>query len=343
MVERRPRRVTETYQRVREIFIARVRKKASAESGGAEVLHPLVGEHGTFVHAKNEPIQDAGAELPSRGLFIVADGVSSDEGGDVAAALACETIVSHWDTLPNEELSLENTIELMKSSIMDARDAIAEAAQQDPSKATMATTIVVAKLWQGSLGRKKVIFGSVGDSRGAILRRDGKLEQVTIDDDLASNFIADKKRLGALQAKMSNVTSYDQLSDQPMIQLAKPTQLNVYRNGIVQNDAVTELTEQDLFASRNYIRISLSAARLPEVNIEMRNISSGNTVVLSTDGETDNNRHNERQRILSTPASAQQKAQSLGEAAVLKSQEEKSPDNIRPKFDDTLVKVITVA
>jgi serine/threonine protein phosphatase PrpC len=342
MVERKPFKAGEYYRRAKGKVVD-VFTRRKKEDKTPEALHPLVAEYATFRHAKNDPDQDADADFPEKGLFVVADGVGSEPGSENASALACKTILETWKTAaPSEELSLSDTITLMRSSIVHAQEAIVGEGQSDPTRRKIATTVVAAKLWQSPTGEKKVIFGWVGDSKGAILRKNGTLDQVTVDDDAVSYYLSDPEQIKALHEKIGNANSYDEFGNEPIVHFTEPEPFLVYRNGRVEQDDVTSLTEQDFFANRNMTE-TLGVAYHGKVNLAMRTVSAGDQIVLLTDGVSDNNTHDQREAILSGEGGVQEKAQKLGDAAVTKSQEVRTTNNIRSKFDDMRAKLIKVA
>ncbi|MGR9106667.1 MAG: PP2C family protein-serine/threonine phosphatase [Gammaproteobacteria bacterium] len=114
---------------------------------------------------------------PELGLWIVADGMGGHESGEVASAMTVD-IVSK---------SVENGMSLTES-LVSAHEAVMHAADSDPSKSGMGSTVVVLKI---NGNRYEVAW--VGDSRVylyskkkgfKLLTHDHSYVQLLIDNDL---------------------------------------------------------------------------------------------------------------------------------------------------------------
>ena len=109
-------------------------------------------------------------------LLIVADGMGGHEGGEVASAMAIESIQNQLN-----ERSVDQTIplggysEILAGMLEEANKAIYEAGLSG-GKGLMGTTCTTA-IKSGN----EVHIAHVGDSRGYLLRKEN-LSQVTIDD-----------------------------------------------------------------------------------------------------------------------------------------------------------------
>jgi protein phosphatase len=125
--------------------------------------------HGVTDRGRRQSNEDAMLVDSDRGLFIVADGMGGHNAGEVASDLAVRTV---HDYLAAESPSEDAVVE----ALCLANDQVLAAAGEDPSYVGMGTTIVVA--W---LTGDKMLFGSVGDSRIYLWRRD-TLTQLTTDD-----------------------------------------------------------------------------------------------------------------------------------------------------------------
>jgi len=118
------------------------------------------------------------------GLFAVADGMGGHASGEVASAIAVETIgdVLLQEADP-EETRLEVAVpddtakiyERLRYSMNQASLRIRRAAVEDPTHAGMGTTLVVLLIESG-----RAHISHVGDSR-AYLFRAGRLERITRD------------------------------------------------------------------------------------------------------------------------------------------------------------------
>jgi protein phosphatase len=134
---------------------------------------------GGRVRRRNE---DSFLVLQERSLFLVADGMGGYRGGDIASALAVETVASAFETetfLGKTESaeSLPRRGREMACAIQMANQAVLERGAREASLADMGTTIVAARF---SPNRQRVYIGHVGDSRCYRLRGNA-LKQMTTD------------------------------------------------------------------------------------------------------------------------------------------------------------------
>lgn len=113
---------------------------------------------------------------PSLCVAIVADGMGGASCGEVASAMAIETVVDYLRN-PPPALPLE---ELLEEAVREANRRVLERAQREVSCRGMGSTIV-AVLWN----LPRVIIANVGDSR-AYLCRQGLLTQLSYDQTLVN-------------------------------------------------------------------------------------------------------------------------------------------------------------
>ncbi len=116
--------------------------------------------------------EDSMLVFPDRSLFVVADGMGGHKGGNVASALAVDTLRAAFEKnvftgqtessapVPPRALELARGIQM-------ANQAILERAQGDETLANMGTTVVAARF---SPNKQRVYVGHVGDSRCYRLR-----------------------------------------------------------------------------------------------------------------------------------------------------------------------------
>jgi len=121
-----------------------------------------------------------------RGMFILADGMGGHNAGEIASALAIESIKhALYDVL---------TPEVIDSEIVDYNDAIYEAityanteifeqAQENPDYAGMGTTLVMSLIHNG-----KALIANVGDSR-LYVHNGSTLKQMTTDHSLVQEMV----------------------------------------------------------------------------------------------------------------------------------------------------------
>jgi protein phosphatase len=123
------------------------------------------------IRAGNEDSLYADA-TPSRGLFIVADGMGGHAAGEVASAMAVQIIARELDGLADPDAA---AVGRMDRALREANRAIFERTARESDKQGMGTTASVLVVAGGSY-----LIGQVGDSRVYRLR-DGALEQLTRD------------------------------------------------------------------------------------------------------------------------------------------------------------------
>lgn len=118
------------------------------------------------VRQRNE---DALLARPDRGVLAVADGLGGHPAGDVASM----TAISSLDKAP---LTAESSEADLRSAAQAAHEAIQIAADEEPGRVGMGTTVVVALVGEGSA---RVLH--VGDSRAYLLGPAGGLRALTED------------------------------------------------------------------------------------------------------------------------------------------------------------------
>jgi protein phosphatase len=129
--------------------------------------------------------EDSLLVLPERSLFGVADGMGGYQGGDVASALAVDTI--RWAFENNvfegrtaSDASVPRRGRELVCAIQMANQAVLRRAKDAPSLKNMGTTVIMARF---SPNKQRVYIGHVGDSRCYRLRG-GTLRQLTTDHTL---------------------------------------------------------------------------------------------------------------------------------------------------------------
>ena len=130
----------------------------------------MLAAHGVTHTGRRSTNEDAMLVDPAIGLFIVADGMGGHNAGEVASALAIQTI--------RDFVAAESPLDARAVAVClrEANDEILTTAEGSPEYQGMGTT-VVAVFANGD----RVTYGSVGDSR-LYLWHGGRLRQVTQDD-----------------------------------------------------------------------------------------------------------------------------------------------------------------
>jgi serine/threonine protein phosphatase PrpC len=136
--------------------------------------------------------EDAFRLDPEIDLYVLSDGMGGQAHGEVASALAVDTVIKHCREAKNDpDITLfgdgrpdlcEHSNRLM-SAVRLANRRIFDAALQDTAHEGMGATIVAA--W---LDDRRMSLVHVGDSR-AYLLRGGSLEQLTADHSLVAEHV----------------------------------------------------------------------------------------------------------------------------------------------------------
>ena len=132
---------------------------------------------------------------PDLGFMIVADGMGGHASGEVASRLASELCTEQMKRALQtghvpvffhvpRKADLDPRSILLGDCVKFANQAVYEAAQTDPAKHNMGTTLV-ASIWLD----EKLAIANVGDSRLYVVR-DGKLKQQTTDHSFVQEQIA---------------------------------------------------------------------------------------------------------------------------------------------------------
>ena len=141
--------------------------------------------------------EDAYRIEPALDLYVLSDGVGGEEQGEVASALAVETIVRHCLEAENNHATplfveprpdISERTNRLASAVTLANRKIFDSASSHPDRNRMGATIVAAWM-QG----QRLSLVHVGDSRAYLLRA-GSLEQLTADHSL----VAEQVRRGVL-------------------------------------------------------------------------------------------------------------------------------------------------
>ncbi|MDR1960839.1 MAG: protein phosphatase 2C domain-containing protein [Gracilibacteraceae bacterium] len=124
--------------------------------------------------------EDSYLLLPESGLFAVADGMGGHNAGEVASALAIETLRQAADALRG--LTAAEALLWMESTFDEANRRILAAAEQEGQDG-MGTTLTAL-----ALCGEQAVFGHIGDSR-AYLFREGAAAQLTKDHSVVGDLL----------------------------------------------------------------------------------------------------------------------------------------------------------
>lgn len=155
----------------------------------------IVGAAATHVGKVRDHNEDSHFVDEASGLFLVCDGMGGHAAGEVASALAVQTIRGRWleaETQRAAEAWLQlgtaqakkQMFGAIREGVVAAHDRILAEGAEDDAKSGMGTTLVGALLIGNEL-----VFAHAGDSR-AYLVRDGIAMQLTEDHTLLARLLA---------------------------------------------------------------------------------------------------------------------------------------------------------
>ncbi len=114
--------------------------------------------------------------LEAANLFAVADGMGGHVGGEVAARVAIDALLSTFTREP--------TTDGLLSAFSEANRSVWQESQDQSELHGMGTTLTAMALVGGADGRDMIALANVGDSRAYVFS-EGRITQVTADHSLA--------------------------------------------------------------------------------------------------------------------------------------------------------------
>jgi PPM family protein phosphatase len=135
--------------------------------------------HGVTHTGRRSTNEDAMLVDVALGLFVVADGMGGHKAGEVASALAVETIRGFIAA------GAPATTSLLEDGVRRANEEILAEAGRQTDCAGMGTTVVLAVVTE-----QRMFFASVGDSR-VYLWHTGTLTQLTQDDSWVARVLSE--------------------------------------------------------------------------------------------------------------------------------------------------------
>jgi serine/threonine protein phosphatase PrpC len=150
----------------------------------------------TDVGMVREHNEDSATMETDRGFFIVADGMGGHAAGEVASAMAVDTVkrtlidskteIEAFKKAPNDA-GRRTLVQLLQSAVLQAHQAVYQRGQSESDKQGMGTTLDVV-LVAGA----EAFVAHVGDSR-TYLVRDGRSSQITTDHTVAEVLVIEGK------------------------------------------------------------------------------------------------------------------------------------------------------
>lgn len=140
--------------------------------------------------------EDSAFMEPTQGFFIVADGMGGHAAGEVASAMAVETVRTTLEAAKPEIEAFKKAptdggrrglVQLLQNAVLSAHQAVYQRGQAESDKQGMGTTLDVVLIAGG-----EAFVAHVGDSR-TYLVRDGKSSQITTDHTVAEVLVIEGK------------------------------------------------------------------------------------------------------------------------------------------------------
>lgn len=255
----------------------------------ASAYHPKANEDAYFIDEQHR----------SLGVF---DGLGGHAGSGAASDLAAATVERFLGEVPADaprsiaELAIREALETAHQAILG---------ENQPG---IATTAIIAKVFETQPGAPYAMVGSAGDSR-AYLIRSGKIEHVTLDHVFTG--LSTSQRLG-LQETLAQATDLSRLTDK----------------------------ERAMFMSRNVIDSCLGdkPGNSPTISVSALELRAGDQLLLTSDGIHDNLTNDEIEEIVAYTTDPDTVIRNLMDAAKARSLDERHP---RHKPDDMTAAVLS--
>lgn len=140
--------------------------------------------------------EDSAHMEPSKGFFIVADGMGGHAAGEVASAMAVETVRKTLEGSRPEidafrkgpsDAGRRQLVQLLQNAVLSAHQAVYQRGQNEQDKAGMGTTLDVVLV-----AGPEAFVAHVGDSRTYLIR-EGRSSQITTDHTVAEVLVIEGK------------------------------------------------------------------------------------------------------------------------------------------------------
>src|ERR1044071_8984296 len=140
--------------------------------------------------------EDSAHMEAGKGFFIVADGMGGHAAGEVASAMAVETVKKTLESSRPEieafkkaptDAGRRGLVQLLQNAVLQAHQAVYQRGQSEQDKAGMGTTLDVVLVAGG-----EAFVAHVGDSR-TYLVREGRSSQITTDHTVAEVLVIEGK------------------------------------------------------------------------------------------------------------------------------------------------------
>ncbi len=223
---------------------------------------------------RKETCEDVKLHDPEKGLFLVADGVSTTFGHEAAyevARLTDEKLGQQLDEqieriVNNRHLDLQRQSVLiavlvrseLQNTLIEANVSLQQRSSVHRWSGTAATTASVLKLVEMPGGVQRAFFANVGDSR-IYLQRGKTLIRLTQDDSLLAEAINNGTITTEQATSIDQVSSIDDLPD----------------------------SLRPFFRYRHQLTRSIGGMKALEIDIQSRDVELGDRLLLVSDGVSD--------------------------------------------------------
>jgi serine/threonine protein phosphatase PrpC len=140
--------------------------------------------------------EDSAFMETAKGFFIVADGMGGHAAGEVASAMAVETVKKTLESARPEieafrkaptDTGRRQLVQLLQNAVLSAHQAVYQRGQSEQDKAGMGTTLDVVLI-----AGPEAFVAHVGDSRTYLIR-EGRSSQITTDHTVAEVLVIEGK------------------------------------------------------------------------------------------------------------------------------------------------------
>lgn len=222
----------------------------------ASEKHPNRNEDAILIDYKNN-------------TFGVFDGMGGNDLGDKASRMAKDFVTFGLSEMP-KNISVDDKKDYLNDLLTGTNKLIIDQAKEDGTN--MGTTAVVGLIHEEN-GVRQAIIASVGDSR-AYLYRDGVLQQITIDDDMARFELKnDINKIKEVQKKLANTENPEE-------------------------DFKDDEYMNNLYSKRNMISAHLGEIRNFKIQSYVVELKANDRIVFCSDGVTDNLTEKQTAKIL---------------------------------------------
>jgi protein phosphatase len=151
------------------------------EPDGSHALPPLLA-WGAATHEGRVRTENEDAFVAEAMVFVVADGMGGHQAGEVASAIAAQT-------LRDRLMHGAQNANVVEAAVVEANASIFQGAHSNPAQRGMGTTLTAIAVMASPDITTRLVVVNVGDSR-TYLRRGGRLRRVTVDHSYVQELVS---------------------------------------------------------------------------------------------------------------------------------------------------------